>query len=242
MNIAIVDDSNSDCFQLINFLTKYSNENALLLTINSFENGEKFLNSGNLSKIDAIFLDIYMDKVNGMEVAQEIRKQGLSCNIIFTTTSESFAVQSYEVRAFDYLVKPITYEKIDKVMSLLDKSTNASSHFIIVKEGRELRRILVSDIIYADYHNHYVQIHTDKYIISTYKKFGDFEEELLNYKSFITCYRCILVNMNKIEKVEEGFFLMKNGEYVPINRNRAREIKNRYIDYIFGEMEIDANV
>ncbi|MEG2638267.1 MAG: LytTR family transcriptional regulator DNA-binding domain-containing protein, partial [Clostridiales bacterium] len=64
----------------------------------------------------------------------------------------------------------------------------------------------------------------------------------LNYKSFVTCYRCILVNMNKIEKVEEGFFLMKNGEYVPINRNRAREIKNRYIDYIFGEMEIDANV
>ena len=128
-----------------------------------------------------IFLDIYMPGLSGLETASEIRKLDTNCLLIFSTTSSDFAVKSFRVRAFDYLVKPYKYEQLAEIMSLAEKALNKSSRYIEVKESREMVKVLIRDILYADYDNHYIQIHTKENIIKTYLSFQDFAPLLLEY-------------------------------------------------------------
>lgn len=241
MNIAIVDDSLDDRVLLLDTLVKCAKESNLLITAAEYENGEDFLQNAQLASIDVVFLDIYMEKMGGMEVAKKIRSTNSSCRIVFITSSPDFAVQSYSVRAFYYIVKPYTYKDIANIVNMLDKNLQSSSRYIKVKDGREWCKIMISDILYADYGNHYTHIHTENAVISTYARFPEIAEKLLVYKEFLGCYRCIVVNMDKIKKIDDLFFLLSNGEYLPINRKNAKEIKSRYTDYIFGVIEDDMN-
>ncbi|MEG1061073.1 MAG: LytTR family DNA-binding domain-containing protein [Oscillospiraceae bacterium] len=237
MNIAVVDDSAEDRAQLINNIKKFAKDNAVLIHFTEYTSGEEFLANAFFHALDAVFLDIFMDSMDGMNVAQEVRRLHQGCRIIFITKSPDFAIKSYDVRAFYYILKPFTYDDVAKVLNMLDIGMQQSSRFIDVKEGREWCKILLTDILYVDYHNHYVLIHTASSIVSTYMKFSEIEEKLSIYSEFLTCYRSLMVNMNKISKVDDMFFLLCNGEYIPINRKQVREIKAQYADYAFGEIE-----
>lgn len=237
MNIAIVDDSSADRSQLSGDIRKYANECAMQVHLTEYDSGEAFLDDTALLGLDVAFLDIYMGELSGMDVARTLRGLNSACLIVFETSTPDFAVKSYEVRAFHYLLKPFGYHEICDVMSLLDKNTRKSSRYIKIKEGREWCRIFLSDILYIDYSNHYVQIHTESAIISSYMKFPEIEVMLSKYGEFLCCYRCIIINMDKVKKAEELFFLMCNGEYIPINRKNVKEIKSRYMDYVFGVLE-----
>ena len=78
-------------------------------------------------------------------------------------------------------------------------------------------RVMCREILYADYHNHYVQIHTDSDIIRS-KMYFDELETMLKDPRFLYCNRNCMVNMDRIKGVEKLGFLMENGEYVPIKK------------------------
>lgn len=242
MDIVVVDDSAKDRARIINDIKKYVKENTMLVHLAEYESGEDFLEKTKIAALEVVFLDIYLKGISGMEVATRIRQDNKDCQIVFVTTSAEFAIQSYDVRAFYYILKPYTYDDISRIISMLDKSQQKSARCIRVKTGREWRKILLSDIIYVDYSNHYVQIHTDSSVISTYMKFSEIEEMLLIYSEFMNCYRCIVINMDMVVKVEDLFFLMTNGEYVPINRKRVKEVKDSYVNYVFGIMEEESTM
>lgn len=237
MNIAIVDDSTADRLRLLTDIKNYAQKNAVLVSVTEYSSCSDFMDNAQLPLVDAVFLDIYVGEQSGMDLARQMRSLHSSCQIVFVTTSPAFAVESYEVNAFYYIVKPFSYSDIERVMNMLDKKLHKSSRYIKIKEGREWCKVLISDILYVDYYNHYVQIHTENAIISTYMKFLEIEEKLLAYSEFLVCYRCIIVNMDKIKKVDDLFFLMNTGEYVPINRKRVKELKATYVDYIFGVID-----
>lgn len=237
MNIAIVDDSPADNARLFGEIERYATQSFVDVNIKEYTSGEQFLEQMELNPVDVVFLDIYMGKVNGMEVAQEIRKRNIDCHIIFVTTSVGYAIKSYEVGALHYILKPYESKEIDDVMLKIEKNANKAARYMKIKEGREWRKIMLDSILYVDYSNHYIQIHLIDEVISTYMKFPEIEAKLLVYKEFLSCYRCIVVNMNKIKKADELFFMLNNGEFVPINRKRVKEIKQTYVDYIFGLVE-----
>lgn len=241
MHIAVVDDQPADRARLINEIKECVRESTRHVSVMEYESGEQFLQQAQFDELDAVFLDIYMNELSGMDVAYKIREHDQTCQIVFVTTSADFAVQSYEVRAFYYILKPYDHGAIAKVMRLLDANLKKSARYIMVKEGREWCKVLLSDILYADYHNHYVQIHTESAIISTYMKFPEIENTLCEYRAFLSCYRCIVVNMDKIQKMDTDFFLLCNGEYIPINRKRSKIIKSHYVDYMFDVSDEDEN-
>lgn len=108
MNIAIVDDLKTDSDRLVGFIDTYMKQHNLQYgTLDRFSSGEDFLGAFTPGKYDLIFLDIYMDGITGMETAKRIRQTDHDCRIIFITTSPEFAVESYNVNASFYLLKPI---------------------------------------------------------------------------------------------------------------------------------------
>ncbi len=240
MKIAIVEDLQSDRTILSRYIQKYAKLNHITVDISFYESGEEFLENARLSELDVVFLDIYMQALNGMEVAQKIRNDASNCLIVFVTTTDSFAVQSYHVNALYYLVKPFHFEAFLPVMKRVHKSLKTSSLYIEIKSSREMRKILLSNIILVDYYAHYVQIHTQDQMIRTYMKFAEIESMLLEYPEFLCCFRNIIINMNAVKKIDGKDFILINEKRVPINRSRSKEIKSEYADYMFNKLEANA--
>lgn len=233
MDIAIIDDSETDKQILSDFINCYCIKKHLSINIKFYKNGENFLLNFNKDTFEIIFLDIYMNGIDGIETAEKIRQVDKECLIIFSTTSRSHAVKSFRVRAFDYLVKPYNYSQLEEVMDLCDEKLSRSSHYIEVKQGRIIVKILLNTIIFTDYSNHYIQIHLINNIIKSHITFNEFSKLLLIYPQFLCCYRNCIINMDKVISVEKRDFLMENNERVPISKFKITEVKQLYADYIF---------
>ena len=235
MKIAVIDDSAEDRKQLAEKIQNFCLRESLIYEIRSFSSGNEFLQASR-ADWDIIFLDIFMNEIDGMTLARTLRGNNVHSLIVFTTSSRDYAIESYDVRAFHYLVKPIPQDKLDEVLRLSEKSIRSRNHYIEVKEVRIMARVLIRDIMYTDYYNHYIQIHTPNRMIKTYMSFAEFSPLLLKYKQFISPYRNCMINMDYVQQMDDHDFLMKDQVQIPINRARKGEIRQAYADYSFKRL------
>lgn len=233
MTFALVDDSNTDIEILYQHLCHYCQTRKVHMHIEKFTDEIAFLKSMRNTRYNLVFLDIYMKKATGIQIAKKIQETDPKCQIIFTTTSTEHAVKAFRLHALDYLVKPYNYSHLQDALDRYEKMASKFAHYIELKEGRHYTRIFVTDIIYTDYYNHYIQVHTDSCVIRSYMSFNDFLPILEPYPQFLWCYRNCMVNMDYIESFDGKDFILKNGESFPIARNRKQEILQDYANYMF---------
>lgn len=233
MNVAIVDDSLIDRQHLYRSLERYCQEHKVHMKVEQFCKGTDFLNTFNANVYNLVFLDIFLNEIDGIEIAKTIQEQDPKCLIIFTTSSKEHAVTAFRLHALDYLLKPYAYEHLAEAMLRYENASKRFEHYIELKEGRHHTRILLSDIIYTDYYNHYIQIHTPSRIIRSYMSFKDFAPMLEDYPQFLCCYRNCMVNMDYIVYMDANDFVLTSGERIPILRARRKEIRQSYANYIF---------
>ena len=205
MKIAVIDDSAEDRKLLAEKIQNFCLRESLIYEIRSFSSGNEFLQASR-ADWDIIFLDIFMNEIDGMTLARTLRGNNVHSLIVFTTSSRDYAIES------------------------------SRNHYIEVKEGRIMARVLVRDIMYTDYYNHYIQIHTSNRMIKTYMSFAEFSPLLLKYKQFISPYRNCMINMDYVQQMDDHDFLMKDQVQIPINRARKGEIRQAYADYSFKRL------
>lgn len=233
MTIALVDDSHEDLETLFDYICRYCQEHKIHIHIEKFISDLSFLRSAKKTVYDLVFLDIYMQQASGIQIAQKLREWHPKCQIIFTTASRDYAIKAFRLRALDYLVKPYSYELLSESCDRFGQVAAKYAHYIELKEGRHYTRVLISDIIYTDYHNHYIQIHTAACQIRSYMSFGEFAPMLEPYPQFLWCYRNCMVNMDYIESFDNSDFILNNGERLPIAKARKQEITQTYANYVF---------
>lgn len=233
MTTALVDDSSSDIERLHNDLACYCREHSIHMNIHTFTEGTALFQSMQQTAYDLVFLDIYMGHTTGIQIADRIRELAPKCQIIFTTVSEEHAVSAYRLHALDYLVKPYRYADLADALDRFEQIADKFARYIEIKEGRYYTRILLSDILYTDYSNHYIQIHTADCVIRSYMSFDAFFPMLSPYSNFLWCYRNCMVNLDHIESFGQKEFLLKNGERIPIASARRQEVLQKYADYVF---------
>lgn len=233
MTTALVDDSGSDIELLHRDLSRYCQEHHIHMNIETFSDGTSLFKSMRYTAYDLVFLDIYMKHTTGIQIAEKIRKLDPKCQIIFITVSEEHAVSAYRVHALDYLVKPYSYADLTDALERFKQVADRFTRYIELKEGRYYTRVLLSDILYTDYSNHYIQVHTADCIIRSYMSFDAFYPMLSPYTNFLWCCRNCMVNMDHIESFGQKEFLLKNGERIQIAAARRQEIVQKYADYIF---------
>ena len=233
MNIAIIEDSGQELSLLERCLQSYLSSRQVYRVIDTYTSGEAFLENWPSKSYDVVFLDILMEGISGIEVARKIRETDSECLLIFISSSKEYALQGFEVRAFDYLLKPLSEERFQKTMDLCQNELAKHIRYIEVKESRTLVKIPLNEIIYTDYYNHYIQIHTAARLIRSYQQFDVFSPLLLCYPQFLCCYRNCIVNMDHVDSVDKHDFVMENGERVPITRGNRNSIYQQYADYQF---------
>lgn len=234
MNIAIIDDISADADILRSIVTLYFKEKQIETEIRYFSSGEEFFDHYLPGKFQLVFLDIYMDGMTGMDAAHRIRNAADDCVLVFVTTSSDFAVESYDVKASYYLLKPFEPEKLCTILDTIQMKNAQDTRYIEVVSDRVPVRVPLHSILYADTFRNAVCLHTDAGVIRSYLTFQKFEELISDCSCFLSCYRGCMVNMNRIQEATDDGFLLDNGETVQIRKRGAAAIRKAYLQYLFS--------
>ncbi len=236
MRIAIVDDERFFLDQIKDTMERKLTDMGIgIQTIDQFHSGEEFFAEWTPQKYSVIFLDIYIDQENGVDLAHKIRETDTDVAIVFCTTSNEFAMQSYEVNAGYYIQKPITEEAIESMVQRVDFLHLEKNKAIVLPDGY---RCLLRSIRYTNYMNHSVVYYMDGIEPhSVYMSHADTEKMLLTYPEFITINKGNIVNMNMVDHISKNIFHMKNGELLPISRRRFKDVSEAYATHQFKRLE-----
>lgn len=234
MTIAVADDLECIRANLCLLLKKYFAAKNTEVNISVFSDGSQLINDFNKGKYQLIFLDIYMKDMNGIDTAKLIRSKDSSCPIVFITTSNSFAAESYEVNACGYLIKPVTEEKLFAVMDRLTYNHLYNTRTLTIRsKGKNSvdADIRYADILYIDVMKKVVRVHTKDKIIEIANTFSECAEILLNDNRFSNCCRSIIVNFDYVTGISGNDFQMSNGDMVSIRNHGGQMVKKDYMSY-----------
>ncbi|RNC87021.1 MAG: DNA-binding response regulator [Winogradskyella sp.] len=200
----------------VDLLTSYASKIEDLEVIGSFNNPIDALKLLRETAIDLVFLDIQMPEITGVEFKKIINPD---IKVIFTTAYSEYALESYDLNAVDYLLKPITFQRflkaVEKVQSKSANAiTNESNDYIFVKTEYRHQKLLFSDILYLKGLSDYVAIQTNDGKVLTLQNMKDFEQILPNNK-FIRVHKSYIVSLEHIEYIERNRIII-NGEHLPI--------------------------
>ncbi len=235
MRIALVDDTAEELLILSDII---HNElpHATLFT---FPSGEDFLNAWNDNSYDLILLDIYMPGMLGVDVARRIRETDEDIRLVFCTTSNEFASESYEVGANYYLQKPVSTTSFQRMLKMIRLEDYEENRFITLPDGQ---KIVLRNITYTEYYNHSIIIHSKKRAdLQTRMSQTEWEALLAEHNFLCSCSKGIVVNFYEVDRVENGMFLLHNGESVPISRRKAKEMAESFAHFRFEQMRKGGN-
>lgn len=237
IHIAICDDSKQERQILAALFKRYQELHATPLQIHIFQNGFSLLDAIDQGKrFDITILDILMPGENGIEIARNIRASGTDTEIIFLTSSPEYAVDSYEVKSQNYLLKPVTEEKffasIDSILAELDEKDTAS--FIIYTTEKQYSRIRVSSLVYGEVTHRTITLHlADQTMISAIMTFTEFLDILKAYPDFIYPHRSYAVNMHYIQYVTKSDIILTDGQKIPLSRNNYTKISEQFLNFAY---------
>ena len=230
MKIAILDDSKEDLRQIKSVISSYYESLNTSADIRLYSSAESFF-----AKYSPGFYDLIMGTMTGMDAARKLRDAKDTAALIFITSSDAYAVESYDVQASYYLMKPFDPEKLCRILSTIQLRQSQNSRYIELISDRTPVKIPVRSILYVDTYRNAIQVHTtDAGIIRSYMTFQKFEEILDGMKCFLSCYRGCIVNMDHIEEITGEGFLMDSKELVTVRKRGSNAIKKAYLEYLFS--------
>ena len=238
MIIALIDDNDDERNNISSLIMKeFKNFGIPIKRFDFFKSGEEFLRSWQSSEYDLIILDIFMDEMSGIELARRIRSQNTNVRIVFCSTSNDFACESYSVDASYYIQKPVTSEYIRYMIHRLNIEDYEFRRFILLPDQQ---KVLLRNIIYAEYSNHVITIHRKNGPdLKTRLSLSKFTDLLRDYTYFIACNKGTIVNMYEISEWQPMYFTMSNHDTVVISRRKKNEIEKEYRKFLFTTIRKD---
>ncbi len=237
MLVAIVDDEPEAIRQLKDPLVSVAKNKGLPITVQEYLTGEAFLASLPSESFDIVFLDIYIDTISGLDLAKELRRVSAGCMIIFVTTSRENMPEAFRFHAFDYVVKPVSSERLTTLFSDALTVLPTMNRFMTFTANRQEVHLFFSDCISAASSGHYLLIKSkkgDEYRTRmTIKEFQDITD---NDERFLPINKGIVVNMDHIRSITERTCIMANGTQFPIKVRESQKIEQTWQNYCFDQL------
>ena len=234
MRIAIVDDIASERTLLHARLQQQLVKRGVHADLAEFENGEFFLKAAKERSFAVLFLDIYMDGANGVEIARELRKSDPDCLLIFTTTSADHAVEGFKVRALHYLVKPYSEKEISDLIDEILSRIPSSGKYIDIKVNGSNIQVPFHSIVYAEHFSHMIHVHTSKAReLVTRQSFEAFNALLKMDPRFYQCNRGIVINLEHAVDFDGTVFVMDNGNQIPVSQKLVKNARETFMEFLF---------
>lgn len=238
MNLMICDDRKSELENMQQIVFDYARTHPeLSLVVKCFRNPSDMLDEvGKNGVPDIALLDICMPGILGTEVAREILgRGGEDTDIIFLTTSPDFAVEAFALHAGDYLTKPYTRQRLtDTLDRVIEKRRNRL--YIPISCGKEIHRIDLYTVLYAEAQNHSVEIHLRSgKCLKTHTTLTELKTIFQTANCFAAVGASYIVNLRCVQSVLETTLEMANGDRIPVPRRMRGELKKQYFDFYTRE-------
>jgi DNA-binding LytR/AlgR family response regulator len=196
-------------------------------TFNNSKEGLKYLNK---FPADLLFLDIDMPEINGIELYKQLKQDTM---VIFITSRTDYAVEGFNLKAVDYLVKPFTFDrfvqavnKAHEYLNFLTQNTNTDSKHFFIRADFSLLKVLINDILYVEGLDDYLKIHlvNQKPIVArmTMKNLLD----KLPASEFVRIHRSFIVAINRVERIKNKLIQIA-GKELPIGASYEEEAMKR---------------
>ena len=196
INIAICDDEKHMSDHIRAFVSDFFRKKNREIYFRTFSGGEELLSYD--GQIDILFLDIQMKGMDGMETARKMRASRFRGFLIFITVLKEMVFQSFEVQAYDYLVKPVDEKQFGKTMERLFASMqNASEDSLLVQKGYEGRIIREDEIVFCEIIDRKIYLNlTSGEVVDYYERIENLESKLDSH--FFRCHRSYLINLMSV--------------------------------------------
>lgn len=242
MKIAICDDERRCLDQVLAVANEYLQERAdRALSISTFSHPEDLLDAAEkIGGYDIYILDIVMPHINGIQLGTRLRDRGYDGKIIYLTSSEEYALDSFRVRAFDYIIKPIKPEVFRKVMDdVIAAIEIRKDRTIVIKTKLLTVKLNYEQILYVELNKRVLLFHTKggKLVESTHLRttFGEAVAELAGDKRFAQCGATTLINLNRIAAIENESVTFDDGSNMYLSKKNCRELRGVWTSYLFEE-------
>ena len=235
VNIAICDD-NLNFANEICHLIKYQATRHNPLQCQVFDNGDALAAAHKQTPFDIIFLDVVMPMLDGIETARMIRQNDKLVKIVFLTSSAEFAVDSYTVKASNYLLKPINPTALYHCLGELLEELAQTPRVITIKGLYSVKKIPLDHIEYVEAQNkHIIFSLQDGSTIETTEPLRIHEKVLTLHDGFYRCHRSYIVNIHHIDTYTLKEIKMHSGCRIPIARSCHKEFEAAYFSLTFGK-------
>lgn len=241
LNIAVCDDEAWYIQQITELLQAYLHDHPSLNgQIQTFENGETLLSQVKYSRgFDLYLMDIIMPELNGIQTGFLLRGLGDGGEIIYLTTSTDYAVDSYAVRAFFYLLKPVDREQFFTVLdAAIDKLSLRRRQAVVITTKDGPRRILLDQILYAERVGRCVRYYCADGAVDSMSlrvPFREAVEPLLADSRFYQCGSSFAFNFQHITGISAQTVLLDSGKFVAIPRATVAAFKNAWGNFWLEE-------
>lgn len=231
LKIAVCDDVASDSQRLISLIkaedyycecTTYKSGEMLLW---DFENGTHF---------DIFFLDIFMEGMNGVDVAKRIRINDPNALLIFVSSSNGFYRESYDLYAFNYIIKPIIGCKLTEVLNRAIQYLGKDMEQVVrFSFNNTLHTVRYSQILYLTSYKHIVNFHLiNGKTLKSYGKLDDFATQLSG-EVFVRCHQSYIINLKHVTSITNSEFIFEDIK-IPISRKYSVNALEKYHATLFA--------
>lgn len=230
LNIAICDDDIQTTGQLEMLIQNIAKKNFIDADIEVFWNGESLTDAVAAGdSFDIIYLDIEMDKEDGISAAKKIRIYDKNVLIIYVTSHENHMKESFAVRPFQFLVKPVNENQMEACFKAAYEDICSGDFYFRYSYQRMNYKVLIRDILYFESNKRKVFIVTGEETFELYGKLNEIENSLKACKvSFLRVHQSFLVNYKHVKGQSYDFVVMDNGKKIPISEDRRKMISEQY--------------
>ena len=236
LNIAICDDEKYFRQEITELLTTYLNDKGIVNSIDAFSSGEEFTHLGiEMLKYDVVFLDINMDRLNGLETAKKIREHSKDIFIVFVTAYIDYTLEGYKVDAIRYILKnnntlkSAVEECLDAVCDKMNYSI-AKEEFAFIEEKKILSP---EQILYISSNLHKLTFYVMEDSLKEYTMYMTLDdmESKLSDAGFLRIHQSYLVNISHVKKIIRYSLTMDNGVELSIPKTRFKEVQKAVAEY-----------
>ncbi|MDE6640436.1 MAG: LytTR family DNA-binding domain-containing protein [Acetatifactor sp.] len=235
-NIAIVDDEDYFRNDLKELVQNYMIEKGYALQIDTFQSGEEFISLGiGMFKYNIVFLDINMDKVDGVSVAKKIRAINKGVFIVFVTVNVEYVFEGYELDITRYLLKDNSNLE-SSIIECLDAIIQKINYVVVKKMfkfNETEKQISLDRLLYIESRLHKLEFHVmeeSMKLYTMYETLNVIEKQLENF-GFIRIHQSYLVNKKYIIDVLRYKAILSNGDELIIPKVRYKEVRDAFIEY-----------
>ena len=177
-----------------------------------------------------------MEGTNGIDTARTLRRTDPDLPLVFVTSSTEYVWDAFPVHPFDYLLKPYREEKLFQLADELRRVLFRAEPELDVRIARQTVQLPLRKIQYAMSQNHYVRVVTDDGECRAVSTFAQVEQLLRAQENFLVCNRGVILNMDKVLRLDGDAFEMLDGTHLPVRLKDKNTLFAQFTQYQFRHM------